>query len=326
MIQLERHWDRWDPLVVVLLPLAGLFRLVALVRRLCYRRGWCRVHRFAVPVVVVGNLTVGGTGKTPLVIWLANHLRARGWRPGIVARGYGGQASRWPQQVRPDSDPVMVGDEAVLTATGAGCPVCVGPDRPAAVAQLLAYHDCDIVLSDDGLQHYALGRDLEIVVIDGERRFGNGLPLPAGPLREGPRRLRDADLVIVQGAPRAGEFGMRLTDPTVRPLRGGEGKPLSDWAGCQVHGVAGIGHPQRFFDALTAAGLRVTPHAFPDHHPFRPADLAFDDDLPVLMTSKDGVKCRRFAQQHHFEVAVHALPDPAFVAALAQRLEELPRG
>jgi tetraacyldisaccharide 4'-kinase len=326
MIHLDRHWDRWDPLVILLLPLALLFRLVAASRRACYRWGWCHVERFPVPVVVVGNITVGGTGKTPLVIWLANYLQQQGWRPGIVSRGYGGQARHWPQQVRPDSDPVMVGDEAVLLAAGSRCPVCVGPDRPAAVAKLLAYHDCDIVLSDDGLQHYALGRDLEIVVVDGERRFGNGLPLPAGPLRESAGRLAEADLVIAQGSAGPGEFAMTVGDAQVLPLRGGLGAPLASWAARPVHAVAGIGNPGRFFASLRDAGLQVTEHAFADHHPFRPDDLAFGDDLPVLMTSKDAVKCRRFAQPHHYEVAVQAAPAPAFVTALAQKLEELPRG
>jgi tetraacyldisaccharide 4'-kinase len=304
-----------------------LFALIAYLRRTCYRLGWCRVSRAEVPVVVVGNLTVGGTGKTPLVIWLAGHLKSLGYRPGIVARGYGGKARNWPQQVRPDSDPVIVGDEAVLVASGTGCPVCVGPDRPAAVEALLTYHDCDIVISDDGLQHYALGRDLEIVVIDGVRRFGNRLPLPAGPLREPVARLQQADLVVVQGGtPDAGQFGMQLVEPTLRPLLGGEAKSLQDWSGRKVHAVAGIGNPQRFFAQLERAGLQVLPHAYPDHHAFTPADLAFSDELPVLMTTKDAVKCSRFGLDHHYVVSVTAQPDEAFVQTLDNKLKELPRG
>lgn len=323
---LDKYWQDWNPVAVLLLPLAGLFLLTSKLRRLCYRVGACKVRRFDVPVIVVGNITVGGTGKTPLVIWLARHLREQGRRPGIVSRGYRGRARHWPQQVRPDSDPVMVGDEAVLLAAGSGCPVCVGPDRPAAVEQLLAYHDCDIVVSDDGLQHLALGRDLEIVVIDGARHVGNRLPLPAGPLREPPSRLTEVDLVVVQGEGGAGEFAMQLVEPRVRPLRGGGETPLSDWSGRAVHAVAGIGNPQRFFDSLSAAGLAVTGHAFPDHHPFTAADLEFGDDRPVLMTAKDAVKCRRFARDHHHVVTVQARPDQGFIDALDRKLEDLTRG
>jgi tetraacyldisaccharide 4'-kinase len=326
MPRLDRHWDNWNALVLLLLPLAGLFRLIATLRRFCYRAALCKVRHFAVPVVVVGNITVGGTGKTPLVIWLAQQLRARGWRPGVVSRGYGGKAHHWPQQVRPDSDPVAVGDEAVLLAAGCGCPVCAGPDRPAAVEQLLHFHDCDIIISDDGLQHYALGRDLEIVVIDGARRFGNGLPLPAGPLREPVSRLREADLVVVQGSPEAGEYGLALTEPCVQPVRGGDPVPLETWRGREVHAVAGIGNPQRFFALLRDAGLVVIEHAFADHHAFQAPELAFDDQRPVLMTAKDAVKCRRFGQPHHHVVTVQASPDAGFIDALAHKLEELPRG
>lgn len=326
----DSHWAHRGPLARLLLPLALLFLLVAAVRRACYRLGLFRVRRFDVPVIVVGNITVGGTGKTPLVIWLADHLKSLGYRPGIVSRGYGGKARHWPQQVRPDSDPVMVGDEAVLLAAGSGCPVCVGPDRPEAVEALLTYQGCDIVISDDGLQHYALGRDLEIVVIDGARRFGNGWPLPAGPMREPPSRLRQADLVVVQGAPDVGEYGMQLVHPTVCPLRGGDRLPLADWATAAgqggVHAVAGIGNPQRFFDQLGATGLKVIPHAFADHHPFKAEDLAFGDGLPVLMTEKDAVKCRRFGREHHYVVSITAQPDEAFVQALDNKLEDLSRG
>lgn len=325
-MRLDRHWDSWNALVVLLLPLAALFWLGATLRRQCYRFGPCKVRRFQVPVLVVGNITVGGTGKTPLVIWLARYLRGQGWRPGIVARGYRGRANKWPQQVRPDSDPVMVGDEAVLLAAGSACPVCVGPDRAAAVEQLLAYQGCDIVISDDGLQHYALGRDLEIAVFDGQRRFGNGLPLPAGPLREPISRLQRVDYVVAQGAAGPGEYGMALTDARVGPLRGGEAEQLVQWAGRRVHAVAGIGQPQRFFDMLAAAGLEVTGHAFPDHHPFKASELDFGDARPVLMTAKDAVKCRRFARDHYHVVTVQARPAPAFVEALAQKLEEFPRG
>jgi tetraacyldisaccharide 4'-kinase len=327
--RLDAYWDSVNGVSLLLLPLAGVFGLVVGLRRLLYRLGVLRSTGFPVPVVVVGNISVGGTGKTPLVIWLTEYLRGRGWRPGLVSRGYGGGARHWPQQVRGDSDPASVGDEAVLLARRGGCPVCVGPDRPAAVAALLAHSDCDIVISDDGLQHYALRRDLEIAVIDGVRRFGNGWLLPAGPLREPRRRLRSVDLVVVNGAePHRGEYAMRLRRPEVVPLAGQGGpEPLGRFAGQAVHGVAGIGNPERFFDLLRAQGIVVLAHAFPDHHRFRAEDLVFEDpELPVLMTEKDAVKCRRFAAANHWVVRVDAEPDAAFVDRLNDALGEKTRG
>jgi tetraacyldisaccharide 4'-kinase len=260
------------------------------------------------------------------VSWLAGHLRARGWRPGIVSRGYGGSARHWPQQVRADSDPVAVGDEAVMLARDTGCPLSVGPDRPAAVAALLRHTDIDIVISDDGMQHYALARDLEIAVIDGERRLGNGFLLPAGPLREPASRLDDVDIVLVNGQAGAGEYSMTLQRPRVRRLHGGEEHALDSFAGRSVHAVAGIGNPPRFFDLLSQAGIDVRPHPFPDHHAFAAADLRFEDPLPILMTAKDAVKCRRIACRDCWEVRVSARPDAGFVQRLDNALEEIVNG
>ena len=261
-----------------------------------YRLGLLKTHRLPVPVIVIGNLAVGGTGKTPLVAWLAEYLVQAGYRPGLVARGYGGMASHWPQQVRPDSDPVMVGDEAVLLCRKTARPMAVGPDRVAAARSLLEHSDCDLILGDDGLQHYALHRDIEIALIDGVRRFGNGFCLPAGPLREPVKRLARVDLVVVNGLGDRGEYqmSMRLTD--VRALRGDEPRrELRSFRGQSIHAVAGIGNPVRFFAMLRQAGLRLEEHVFPDHHPFTPGDLEFGDHRPVIMTEKDAVKCRDFA-------------------------------
>ena len=291
-------------------------------RRALYRARLLPRHRIPVPVLVVGNIAVGGTGKTPLVLWLAGFLASRGWRPGVVCRGYGGQASRWPQQVRADSDPAMVGDEAVLLASRSGCPVVAcGPRRVQAARALAELAECDLVISDDGLQHLALDRDLEIAVVDGERRHGNGRCLPAGPLREPAGRLRSVDLVVSNGPAARGEFAMSLVpgpavsleDPALR-------RSLADFRGTRVHAVAGIGHPARFFGLLTTRGLAVEEHAFPDHHPFSAADIRFEDGLPVLMTEKDAVKCRRFAGPGHWYLPVVAeLPD-AFAARLERAL------
>jgi len=324
-MNIQAHWQRLGALAVLLFPLSLLFRLVVALRRGLYRVGLLRTWRFAAPLIVVGNITVGGSGKTPLVIWLAGYLREQGFKPGIVSRGYGGKARNWPQQVRADSDPSVVGDEAVLLAQRAHCPVCVAPDRPAAVRSLLQHTDCDIVISDDGLQHYAMGRDLEIVVIDGDRRFGNGLMLPAGPLREPLSRLRSVDLVICNGAAGGGEFAMKLRQPQVYPLSGdAPASGIERFAGQPVRAIAGIGNPQRFFDMLGAHGLQVEAHAFADHHAFRAQDLTFDSAIPLLMTEKDAVKCRRIHNGEAWVVSVDAQPDAPFIHRLNMALAQLP--
>jgi tetraacyldisaccharide 4'-kinase len=289
------HWYTRSPWLLLLIPLSLLYRVVIALRRAMYHSGLLKTHRLPVPVIVVGNLVVGGTGKTPLVAWLACYLGQAGYRPGLVARGYGGMASQWPQQVVPDSDPAMVGDEAVMLCRQTGCSMAVGPDRVAAARALLEHSDCDLILSDDGLQHYALQRDIEIAVIDGVLRFGNGLCLPAGPLREPVKRLEQVDLVVANGPGGPGEYpmGMRLT--VVHPLQGGgPQRDLDSFHGQSIHAIAGIGNPERFFAALRRAGLRPEEHVFPDHHSFTPDDLMFGDDRPVIMTEKDAVKCHGF--------------------------------
>lgn len=326
MFRLDRYWDTKNGVSLLLWPLSMLFAVVAATRRLLYRTGLMHTRRFAVPVLVVGNITVGGTGKTPLVIWLAEYLRRQGWKPGIVSRGYGGEARHWPQQVRADSDPASVGDEAVMLAASTGCPMCVGPDRPAAVEALLAHTDVNIVISDDGLQHYALARDLEIAVLDGARRLGNGFLLPAGPMREPRSRLSSVDIVIANGQGEQGECSMKLFQPVVRELHGNQRAELSVFTGRAVHAVAGIGNPQRFFDLLRRHRIEVIPHAFADHHPFRAADLAFDDALPILMTEKDAVKCRRLACHDAWVVRVDAQPDAGFVHRLNSALKDIVDG
>jgi tetraacyldisaccharide 4'-kinase len=324
--RLDHYWNTVNGISLLLFPLSLIFALVSGMRRLGYRMGLLRTTRFPVAVLVVGNITVGGTGKTPLVIWLADYLRRHGWRPGVVSRGYGGTAQHWPQQVRADSDPASVGDEAVMLAAATGCPMCVGPDRPAAVQALLAHTDVNIVISDDGMQHYALARDLEIAVIDGERRLGNGFLLPAGPLREPKSRLDRVDLVVINGQGDEGEFSMKFFQPTVRSLTGQDEAEMTRFAGRRVHAVAGIGNPQRFFRLLGRHGIEVKPHPFPDHHRFRAEDLDFDDDLPVLMTEKDAVKCRRLDCRNCWVVHIDAQPDADFIHRLNIALKDIVDG
>lgn len=314
-------WYGRHPLAVVLAPLGSLYKLGGEVRRRVYQSGLLRIYKAPVPVIVVGNLTVGGTGKTPLVIWLAGYLKALGYRPGVVARGYGGRARRWPQQARADSDPRAVGDEAIVIARRAQCPVAVGPDRSASAAALIEHAACDVIISDDGLQHYRLARELEIVVVDGVRRFGNGRCLPAGPLRESTARLREVDMVVTYGVAGRGEFAMKYVTTHAVKLnrRDRHSAVLESFATEPVHAIAGIGHPDRFFTSLRSRGLRVIPHPFPDHHRFRVSDLTFDDHLPILMTEKDAVKCEGIAPpQSWFVPATAELPE-----VFATRLETL---
>jgi tetraacyldisaccharide 4'-kinase len=319
MAWIESHWERVTPVSALLYPLSLLYGAVASIRRAA-----ATPARLPVPVIVAGNLTVGGTGKTPLVLWLAEFLTSRGYTPGIVSRGYGGRG-RAPRRVLPESDPLACGDEAVLLARRSGCPVWAGADRVAAGEALLASQPaCNIVLSDDGLQHYRLARDVEICVVDAARGFGNGWLLPAGPLRETLTRLAGVDAVIVNGdgsAPHpsiarlpgnAARFAMTLEGREFRNLLNpGQAAGAEIFRGKRVHAIAGIGNPQRFFSHLRALGLDFVAHPFPDHHPFTAADLAYDGLEAVVMTEKDAVKCKSFATEMHWELAVDAAPDPA---------------
>lgn len=333
MAWIQRHWERATPVSALLWPVSLLFGAVSAARRAAYRAGVLRASRLAVPVVVVGNITVGGTGKTPLVLWLAAALKAHGRAPGIVCRGYGGRTGA-PRAVRSDSDPYAFGDEAVLLARRSGCPVWTGIDRAAAAKSLLAAADCDVVLSDDGLQHYALHRDLELCVIDGDSMFGNGWLLPAGPLREPPSRLSEVDAVVVNGGkdPRAvmaiaGKFNAACLDMELKPrefwnLRNSERRAVAgDFRGRRVHAVAGIGNPGRFFGRLQAMGVEFTPHPFPDHYPYGASDLAYTGADAIVMTEKDAVKCERFASDRCWVLAVDAVPDPGLEKLVLRKLD-----
>ena len=313
---LVRLWYGTHPLQLLLRPLSYLFGLVAGMRRRAYKAGILRQYRAPVPVIVVGNICVGGVGKTPVVIDLIARLKADGWRPGVVSRGYGGQA-RQATPVTAQSDPALVGDEPVLIAQRAACPVVVAARR-ADAARLLVAQGCNIIVADDGLQHYALARDFEIVVIDGERRHGNGWLLPAGPLREPEKRLADVDLVLVSGrGARADEHAVSGQLGRARHLLTGRRSDVHDFS--EVHAVAGIGNPDKFFDALANAGLRVTEHAFADHHRFVAHDLHLPGDQAILMTEKDAVKCQAFRDSRCWAVEYDAhIPEAAWQSIRAR--------
>lgn len=330
---IEQHWYRprvW--LTVLLAPLQALFAVLAAGRRLLFRLGLKRVEQLPVPLVVIGNINVGGVGKTPLTLSLLEDLHSRGVRAGIISRGYGG-SSTGACAVAPDSDPDVVGDEPLLLAQS-GAPVWIGRDRVAAARALLAAHpDLDLILSDDGLQHYRLGRTLEIVVLDGVRGLGNGRLLPNGPLREPASRLASVDALVINGAPAglpdlpAGpkRFAMRLQPGLFyRADAPGELRKVADFAGERVAALAGIGHPERFFNTLRALGL--TPQrelAFPDHHAFSAADLPQDVDA-VVLTAKDAVKLRRVNHDRLWVLPVEARLEPDLADWLIAKLKLSP--
>ncbi|MDD5385214.1 MAG: tetraacyldisaccharide 4'-kinase [Gallionella sp.] len=323
MASLERHWSRITPLHLILLPVSLLFRALVALRRTLYRSRILTSHKLPVPVIVVGNISVGGTGKTPLTLALAQQLIDRGWHPLIVSRGYGGAAQQ-PQQVNADSDVLQVGDEPLLMARRNLCPVWVGKDRAAAAqAALQAQPQCDIVLCDDGLQHYRLQRDAEIAVIDGVRGFDNGFMLPAGPLREPVARLRTVDAVVVNGGKTSpSQYAMHLSGGIFHNLFDpGKTVAASHFHTLNNHAVAGIGHPQRYFRHLQTLGIPFTPHAFPDHHPYSAADLAFTGCDAILLTEKDAVKCTAFADARYWVLRVDAQLDPALVDHILRKIE-----
>lgn len=321
--RLEAAWYGSAPAPWWTVPLSWFYGVLTALRRALYRAGWLRSERLPVPVIVIGNISVGGTGKTPLTIALAETLRVRGYNPGVVSRGYGG-TQREPMLLDAAPDPARFGDEPCLIRAS-GVPVAVGRDRPAA-AKLLIDAGCDVIIADDGLQHYALARDVEICVIDGVRRFGNGRLLPAGPLREPVSRLKHVQFRVCNGgAVMADDIPMTLHGGMARALLDDHIKPLSDFAGQTVHAVAAIGHPVRFFASLREQGLDVIEHPFPDHHAFVAGDLAFGDGKPVLMTEKDAVKCRAFAQAHWWSAPVRAVLPPAFFDDVLAQIERARR-
>lgn len=315
-MRLERHWHSITVLSLALSPLSVVFRAVVAIRRAAYRRGWLPSEGVSVPMVIVGNVTVGGTGKTPLVLWLAALLRRHGMQPAIISRGYGGLVKA-PHPVTPDADPGRLGDEPVLLAQRSRCPVWVGRDRVATARALLAAHPAiDVVISDDALQHYRLRRDIEIAVIDARRGLGNGFMLPAGPLREPASRLASVDAVVVNGSSGAyetppGAYRMQLAGREFRNLLNPAYVVGPDYfLRKRVWAVAGIGHPPRFFSHLYALGLQFEAIEFADHHAYVASDLALPHADAIVMTEKDAVKCAAFASEIYWVLPVTAVPDP----------------
>ncbi|HKJ94284.1 MAG TPA: tetraacyldisaccharide 4'-kinase [Gammaproteobacteria bacterium] len=312
--------DAWQGRM--LQPLAWAFSAAAARRRVRLERVASGLRR-PVPVLVVGSIFVGGTGKTPLTEWLCRRAAELGARPGIVLRGYGGYAETWPVDVAPGTDPAMAGDEAVLLARRTGAPVVASPDRVAGRDRLIERFGCDLVISDDGLQHYRLPRDAEIGVLDHERGLGNGRCLPAGPLREPPARLEEVDMVVGNGGPvRGSPYWFELVAGVPLPVRADVAHDVPPAVGWRVHGVAGIGHPERFFDTLRSRGYRVVTHAMADHQVYDAEDLSFGDG-DVIMTEKDAVKCQALDDGRLWYLPVEARPDAATAAALEALLHRL---
>lgn len=314
----QKQWTTYTLWHILLIPLSWVFATITYARKSLYKKGWLTSYRLVVPVVVVGNINVGGTGKTPLVIWLAEQLQLAGYQPGIISRGYGGKA-KVVQAVFAHSDPQQVGDEPVLIARRTRCPVFISPDRIAAGQALMQAHpECNVIISDDGLQHYRLQRDVEIVVFDGSKGFGNGALLPAGPLRESTARLNDVDAIVSNG--KVVNLKKQLHTHTLTPiemrLESTRFYNLLDnnltcdaqaFANQQVLAIAGIGNPARFFQQLHLLGLNFQRQDYPDHYAFQSQEFAAMAADVIVMTEKDAVKCQAFAQANFWALPVNAV-------------------
>lgn len=327
MTGLEKYWYGISPLHLLLWPVSLIFGALGAIRRLLYRYSVMHSTKLAVPVVIVGNISVGGTGKTPFTLWLAQQLLDAGWHPVIISRGYTKskqQRPDVPHAVDINDSPDAVGDEPLLMAQRGLCPVWVGINRVAvAKAVLQAHPECDVILSDDGLQHYRMQRDIEIALVDGNRRFGNGMLLPAGPLREPVSRLKSVDIVVINGGiVKTGEFAMQLGGASFyNLLNPNTSVPADTFAGQFVHAIAGIGHPERFFLHLNKLGITVQPHVFPDHHCYTASDLVFSNSEAILMTEKDAVKCASFATEQCWVLRVDAQIDPALAQLIIEKIK-----
>lgn len=319
-------WYNGHPALQLLRPLEWLYRRVVVRKRQRFLDGEGTIYQPPVPLIVVGNITVGGTGKTPLILWMIEHCRRRGLRVGVVSRGYGAKPPQLPWRVEAEQSADIAGDEPLLIVQRTTVPLMIDPERSRAVQALLAAESLDLILSDDGMQHYRMARDLELVLIDAARGLGNRRCLPAGPLREPLERLESVDACLYNGAEadRADGFAFRLEPSALVNLRSGERRAITHFPpGQALHAVAGIGNPQRFFNTLETLHWLPVPHAFADHAEYSAQALNFSPSLPLVMTEKDAVKCRDFAAADWWYLAVDAAPSPAFVAWFDTQLMRL---
>jgi len=337
---LENIWYNNSAGKYALLPLTLLYCFISTLRR--WKQECQRPQTEDIPIIVVGNISVGGTGKTPLVVHIVKQLQQAGYSPAIISRGYKGKAKEWPQHVTATTPPHLVGDEPVLLATQTHVPIVVGPNRNINIRCLLNHHSCNIIVSDDGLQHYKMPRAIEVIVIDAIRGFGNGWCLPAGPLREPPKRLGEGDFCVINAdnnqhnfaIQHPNRYAMHLQGDVLINLSNAKQIPLTSLAEQTVHAVTGIGHPQRFFCHLENAGLKLLTHSFADHHNFQKEDMNFQQNYPIIMTEKDAVKCRKFQSENCWYLPVKAQLSTGFTAALLARLNtwyidknvQIPRG
>jgi len=321
MKSLDAYWYSNNVVAWLLLPLSWLYCLITGLRRYCYKIGLLKSHKLKVPILVVGNISVGGTGKAPLLIAICKLLKDQGIKTGIVSRGYGGSFTG-EKLVSRDDTAETAGDEPFMLAQQTHCPVAVGINRVAAAQLLINHHSCDIILSDDGLQHYRMKRDFEIAVIDTNREFGNGFCIPAGPLREPRSRLSTTDMVIYHGKS-SEDYRFTLEFMDAINLATKESRTIESFSGETVHAVAGIGHPKRFFSQLKKAGLTVIEHAFPDHYSYEESDISYDDNYSVVMTEKDAVKCAGFSFKNCWTIPVEAKLSDALAKDMLEEVRAL---
>ena len=324
---IEKVWYSKNIFSLLLSPLSLIYISIIYLRHTLYQLGLISITKINVPTIVIGNIVAGGTGKTPLVIWLAKHFKDKGFLPGIVSRGYGGTYLSNIELVKPTSNPLLVGDEPVIIARNTNCPVVVAKKRAKGAKELVEKYNCNIILCDDGMQHYSLARDIEIAVIDGQRRFGNNYCFPAGPLREPKSRIFKADLIVSKYNARTCEHKMDyIYNQLVSLNELSKTIPISDLQGMTVHAIAGINNPDHFFSYLRSHKLELIIHKFPDHYLYTEDDVKFDDNFPVVMTEKDAVKCLNYSSDKHWYIPISAELSKSFVCDLDKLMGEIING